>query len=302
MCILALQIELNQHPCRQTLPSIKIARIGKVSFSSARSISGDDRNRTGNLLVANQALYGDEKRCRTLLQFGFLLCTHDADVFRELSGFCGNYRELAPNSPPRQSITRSCDGGSALSHVTLTEFGMVSLRQESFGKEDETRTLKPLAETLRVRIPPGKAGHEQPEASWRSSSGWRRIGDPAAGRVVLQSMLPITCRQAAPNLWNEFGRDGHRRGVLGFPRRLDVGKLLILGLTFVMCDQLLHTLFVRARGGNFCFFISASSVVDDGRLFWPWHSVHMLQSRIRYQDLVRHVMDCCDHRRRIWPL
>ena len=35
---------------------------------------------------------------------------------------------------------------------------MVSLRQESFGKEEETRTLKPFAETLRVRIPPGRAG------------------------------------------------------------------------------------------------------------------------------------------------
>ena len=35
---------------------------------------------------------------------------------------------------------------------------MVSLRQESFGKEEETRTLKPFVETLRVRIPPGKAG------------------------------------------------------------------------------------------------------------------------------------------------
>ena len=35
---------------------------------------------------------------------------------------------------------------------------MVSLRQESFGKEDETRTLKPFVETLRVRIPLGKAG------------------------------------------------------------------------------------------------------------------------------------------------
>ena len=35
---------------------------------------------------------------------------------------------------------------------------MVSLRQESSGKEDETRTLKPFAETLRVRIPPGRAG------------------------------------------------------------------------------------------------------------------------------------------------
>ncbi len=35
---------------------------------------------------------------------------------------------------------------------------MVSLRQESSGKEEETRTLKPFVETLRVRIPPGKAG------------------------------------------------------------------------------------------------------------------------------------------------
>jgi len=38
------------------------------------------------------------------------------------------------------------------------ELSMVSLRQESFGKEEETRTLKPFVETLRVRIPPGKAG------------------------------------------------------------------------------------------------------------------------------------------------
>jgi len=35
---------------------------------------------------------------------------------------------------------------------------VTSLRQVSFGKEEETRTLKPFAETLRVRIPPGKAG------------------------------------------------------------------------------------------------------------------------------------------------
>ena len=38
------------------------------------------------------------------------------------------------------------------------ELSMVSLRQVSFGKEEETRTLKPFAETLRVRIPPGRAG------------------------------------------------------------------------------------------------------------------------------------------------
>ena len=35
---------------------------------------------------------------------------------------------------------------------------VMSLRQVSFAKEEETRTLKPFAETLRVRIPPGKAG------------------------------------------------------------------------------------------------------------------------------------------------
>src|SRR5271157_2312651 len=38
------------------------------------------------------------------------------------------------------------------------ELRMVSLRQVSFGKEEETRALKPFVETLRVRIPPGKAG------------------------------------------------------------------------------------------------------------------------------------------------
>ena len=42
--------------------------------------------------------------------------------------------------------------------MIFSELGMVSLRQESFGKEEETRTLKPFVETLRVRIPPGKAG------------------------------------------------------------------------------------------------------------------------------------------------
>jgi hypothetical protein len=40
----------------------------------------------------------------------------------------------------------------------LVRKNMVSLRQESSGKEEETRTRKPFDETLRVRIPPGKAG------------------------------------------------------------------------------------------------------------------------------------------------
>src|SRR5271157_5184180 len=42
--------------------------------------------------------------------------------------------------------------------LNFSELGMVSLRQVSFGKGEETRTLKPFVETLRVRIPPGKAG------------------------------------------------------------------------------------------------------------------------------------------------
>jgi hypothetical protein len=47
---------------------------------------------------------------------------------------------------------------SLISRNSPKQLGMVSLRQESFGKEEETRTLKPFVETLRVRIPPGKAG------------------------------------------------------------------------------------------------------------------------------------------------
>jgi len=47
---------------------------------------------------------------------------------------------------------------SLISPSSPKQLDMVSLRQESFGKEEETRTLKPFAETLRVRIPPGKAG------------------------------------------------------------------------------------------------------------------------------------------------
>ena len=64
-------------------------------------------------------------------------------------------------------------------------------------------------------------------------------------------VLPSMCRSLAGEQrdhWNELRRDGHQRDVLGFAHRLDVGKLLIVGLTFVMCDQLLHAFFVPARG------------------------------------------------------
>src|SRR5208282_982326 len=47
---------------------------------------------------------------------------------------------------------------SLISPCSPKQLGRVSLRQESFGKEEETRALKPFVETLRVRIPPGKAG------------------------------------------------------------------------------------------------------------------------------------------------
>src|SRR5271157_4170689 len=87
---------------------------------------------------------------------------------------------------PRHSEARRCIGGSG-SHGSAgssgdtipnsSELGMVSLRQESFGKEEETRTLKPFVETLRVRIPPGKAG---PAA--------RNESCVAVGRPILRSV------------------------------------------------------------------------------------------------------------------
>src|SRR5271157_3004174 len=48
--------------------------------------------------------------------------------------------------------------------LNFSELGMVSLRQVSFGKEEETRTLKPFAETLRVQSRLAKLD-QQPEAS-----------------------------------------------------------------------------------------------------------------------------------------
>src|SRR5271157_2775564 len=53
---------------------------------------------------------------------------------------------------------RASVGSSGDTMLISRGFGMVSLRQVSFGKEEETRALKPFVETLRVRIPPGKAG------------------------------------------------------------------------------------------------------------------------------------------------
>ena len=60
--------------------------------------------------------------------------------------------------PRRAGILAVLGLSSGDAILNFSELGMVSLRQESFGKEEETRTLKPFVETLRVRIPPGKAG------------------------------------------------------------------------------------------------------------------------------------------------
>jgi hypothetical protein len=53
-----------------------------------------------------------------------------------------------------------------------------------------------------------------------------------------------------PNLRDQFCRDGHERDVLALARRLDVGELLILGLVFVVRDELLDALLIPS-GGEF---------------------------------------------------
>src|ERR1039458_5134894 len=63
------------------------------------------------------------------------------------------------------------------------------------------------------------------------ASGWpgRLAGGPKTCGSALQSGAWLAGKQR-PNLWNKFRRDGHKGNVLGLTRRLDVGKLLILGL------------------------------------------------------------------------
>ena len=82
---------------------------------------------------------------------------------------------------PGASWPRRYSSGNTISNSE--KLSMVSLRQESFGKEEETRTLKSFVETLRVRIPPGKA-----EPAARSESC---AGNPVSGKSgVSSSFLP----------------------------------------------------------------------------------------------------------------
>ncbi len=67
---------------------------------------------------------------------------------------------------PGASWPRRYSSGNTIS--SSEKLSMVSLRQKSFGKEEETRTLKSFVETLRVRIPPGKT---EPAARSESCAG-----------------------------------------------------------------------------------------------------------------------------------
>src|SRR5438128_586224 len=86
--------------------------------------------------------------------------------------------------------------------------------------------------------------------SYRPSSRRRRL------TFIVTSVTPssappsrtLLAGKQRTNLGNQLCRDRHQRNVLGLARRLDVGKLLVLGLAFVMRDQLLYALLIPARG------------------------------------------------------
>jgi hypothetical protein len=81
---------------------------------------------------------------------------------------------------------------------------MVSLRQESSGKEEETRTRKPFDGTLRVRIPPGKAG---PAARSESCVAvgqpiLRSVDSQVKGRVIEPRKI---LNRGEPSSWTQAG-------------------------------------------------------------------------------------------------
>jgi hypothetical protein len=106
---------------------------------------------------------------------------------------------------PGASWPRRYSSGNTISNSE--KLSMVSLRQESFGKEEETRTLKPFVETLRVRIPPGKA-----EPAARSESC------VVVGRPILRSVGGRPCSNRRRRAG--FSVESTRRGTdqqSGFP-------------------------------------------------------------------------------------
>ena len=118
-----------------------------------------------------------------------------AECLANGSGRAG--RRLAVFQPPDQ-------GSSGDGILGSSKLSMVSLRQESLGKEEETRTRKPFVGTLRVRIPPGRAG---PAARSESCV--------VVGRPTLRGVdSEVKGRVIEPRKYQDAGslRPGHRRG------------------------------------------------------------------------------------------
>jgi len=81
---------------------------------------------------------------------------------------------------------------------------MVPLRQESSGKEEETRTRKPFDETLRVRIPPGKAGPAARSESCvvMGQPILRSVDSQVKGRVIEPRKI---LNRGEPSSWTQAG-------------------------------------------------------------------------------------------------
>jgi len=86
----------------------------------------------------------------------------------------------------------------------LRELGTMSLRQESSGKEEETRTRKPFDETLRVRIPPGKAGPAARSESCvvMGQPILRSVDSQVKGRVIEPRKI---LNRGEPSSWTQAG-------------------------------------------------------------------------------------------------
>ena len=80
----------------------------------------------------------------------------------------------------------------------------MSLRQESSGKEEETRTRKPFTETLRFEIPPGKAGPAARSESCvvMGQPILRSVDSQVKGRAIEPRKI---LKRVEPSLWTQTG-------------------------------------------------------------------------------------------------
>ena len=97
--------------------------------------------------------------------------------------------------------------------------------------------------------------------------------------------------QKRPNFWNEFRRDGHERNVLALARRLDVGKLFVLGLTFVTRDQLLDAFSRSIQGGISAFSFRLPPLSSTERFLGLVVQFVCSNHEYALRILVRHVED-----------